>query len=142
MQLRRFEQLLGEISATSNGILLKGDRIVLPESLQGEAIKLAHRGSHPGQSAMVRRLRFHFFFHDMNKVQKFVQNCVQCQSFTDKKTHEPERCWDNVAVDLFGPMPSSRHVIIVQDMASRYPGSKIGQHNQCKQGPSCFGRHV
>ena len=30
-----------------------------------------------------------------------------------------------VAVDLFGPMPSSHHVVVVQDLASRYPSAKI-----------------
>ena len=30
-----------------------------------------------------------------------------------------------VAVDLFGPMPSSNHVIVVQDLGSRYPAAKL-----------------
>ena len=32
---------------------------------------------------------------------------------------------ESVAVDLFGPMPSSKHVVVVQDMASRYPAAKL-----------------
>ncbi len=54
--------------------------------------------------------------------------------FVDKKTkvptkpHQvPEKCWDTVAVDLFGPMamPSSKHVVVVQDLASRFPAAKL-----------------
>ena len=131
--VRKFEPILSELTITANGILLKGERIVLPDALQADAIKLAHRGSHPGQSGIERRLRYHFFFHGMfDKVKKFVQQCRSCSLFVDKKTKEPinhhvvpEKCWDTVAVDLFGPMPSSRHVVVVQDLSSRYPAAKL-----------------
>ena len=67
--VQRFKQILPELTITGNGIILKDDRIVLPVSLQQNAIELAHRDAHPGQSGMERR---HFFFHDMYKlVEKF-----------------------------------------------------------------------
>ena len=132
-KLRKFEQILSEITTTGNGILLKGHRIILPESLQKTAIELAHRGSHPGESGMERRLRYHFFFHDMQKkVKDYIKKCLSCNSFTDKKISEPikahevpSKCWETVAVDLFGPMPSSKHVVVVQDLASRFPAAKL-----------------
>ena len=37
----------------------------------------------------------------------------------------PSRCWENAAVDLFGPMPPSHHVVAVQDLTSRYPSARI-----------------
>jgi len=46
-QLSKYSKILPEITTTGNGILLKGDRIILPESLHQDAIDLAHRGSHP-----------------------------------------------------------------------------------------------
>ena len=72
---------------------------------------------------MERRLRFHFFFHNMDiKVSSFLAKCVECSIFTDKKCKEPikahtvpDRCWEKVAVDLFGPMPSRKHLVVVQD---------------------------
>ena len=132
-ELKRFTKILPEITVTGNGILLKGERIILPQSLQEESIKLAHQGSHTGQTGIVRRLRYHFFFHGMEgMVQDFVRQCESCQLFTDKKTQEPiiphkvpEKCWSEVAVDLFGPMPNAKHVVVVQDMASRFPAAKI-----------------
>ena len=131
--VQKFKQILSELTLTGNGILLKGDRIVLPESLQETAIELAHRGAHPGQSGMERRLRFHFFFHDMfRKVERFVKSCEGCSRYVNKKTKEPinhhevpDKCWSTVAVDLFGPMPSSKHVVVVQDTASRFPAAKL-----------------
>jgi hypothetical protein len=66
------------------------------------------------------------------KVEEFVKSCSACNVFVDKKTKEPikphrvpEKCWETVAVDLFGPMPSSKHVVVVQDLASRYPAAKL-----------------
>ena len=41
-KLRQFAQLLPTITVTGNGILLKDDRIISPESLQPQAIQLAH----------------------------------------------------------------------------------------------------
>ena len=58
--------------------------------------------------------------------------CLPCSSFTDRKTSEPIRahevptkCWETVAVDLFDPMSSSKYVIVVQDLASRFPAAKL-----------------
>ena len=131
--LLKFNNILSEITTTGNGILLKGDRIILPDSLQETAIKLAHQGSHPGQSSMERRLRYHFFFHMMNvKVKEILSNCTECNIFLDKKCNEPikshevpEKCWEKVATDLFGPLPSRNHIVVVQDMASRFPTARI-----------------
>ena len=67
-----------------------------------------------------------------NKVQRYVSQCLPCQSFSEKKTAEPttshnvpSKCWKQVAVDLFGPMLSFHHVVVVQGMASRYPAAKL-----------------
>ena len=96
-------------------------------------INLAHSGAHPAQSGLTHRLRYHFFFPGMDKkVEEFTQKCNDCSVFTDKKMTEPiqhhkvpEKCWQTVAVDLFGPMPSSKHVIVVHGLASRFPVAKL-----------------
>ena len=86
--IRKFEQIITEISVCGSGILLKGDRIILPESLQETAIQIAHRGSHPGQSGIERRLRSHFFFHNMlQEVQKY---CQVVQSVLSSQTRRPK----------------------------------------------------
>ena len=131
--MQKFKLILPEITITGNGVLLKRDRIILPTKLQDQAINLAHQGSHPGQSSMERRLRFHFFFHGMYaKVAEFLSLCAECKLFTNKnykepqKAHEvPVKCWQKVAVDLFGPMPSKKHVVVVQDLSSRFPEARL-----------------
>ena len=81
-----------------------------------------------------RQLRYCFFFHGMQKkVKNFIKQCLLCSSFTDKKTSEPTKpdhevptkCWETVAVELFGPMPSSKHVAVEQDLTSRFPATKL-----------------
>ena len=42
-----------------------------------------------------------------------------------KPNSVPEKCWEETSVDLFGPLPSSHHVLVVQDLASPYPVAKI-----------------
>ena len=61
-----------------------------------------------------------------------LQKCLPCSTFSTKKTSAPikphkvpSRCWETVAVDLFGPMPSSKHVVVVQDIGSRFPAAKL-----------------
>ena len=131
--VQKFKTIMSELTVTGNGILLKDDRVVLPSSLQSKAVELAHQGAHPGQGGMERRLRCHFFFHDMfGKVDQYLKTCKTCACFVDKKTKEPldhhkvpAHCWDTVAVDLFGPMPSSKHIVVVHDLASRLPAAKL-----------------
>ena len=133
VKLLKFSKILPPITITGNGTLLKDDRIILPESLHLEAIQLAHQGSYPGETGIQRRLRYHFFFHELNgKVHSHISPCKDCQIFTNKKTSEPiaahavpNKCWDKVSVDLFGLMPSKRHIVVVQDLASRFPVGKI-----------------
>lgn len=132
-EVQRFRTILPQLTVTGNGIILKDERIVLPTKLHETAIQLAHKGAHPGQEGLKRRLRYHFFFHGMDKkVEEFVKSCNDCSVFVDKKTKEPikphrvpEKCWETVAVDLFGPMPSSKHVVVVHDLASRFPAATL-----------------
>ena len=37
----------------------------------------------------------------------------------------PTKNWEVVAVHLFGPMLSSNHVIVVQELGSKYPAAKL-----------------
>ena len=42
-----------------------------------------------------------------------------------KPNKVPKRCWDESSVNLFGPLPSKNHVVVIQDLASRYPIDKL-----------------
>ena len=112
----------------------------LPHSLHGKVIRLAHNGSHLGQNALKRHLRNHFYIKDLDiKVTKYIRECSYCQIFTQKTLRHPtqpssvpEKCWEQTSVDLFGPLPSSHHVLVVQDLAYRYPVTKIVKFTNAK----------
>ena len=55
-----------------------------------------------------------------SKVIEFVNSSNDCKAFVDKKTREtiqqhkvPSKNWEIVALDLYGPMPSSNHVVVL-----------------------------
>ena len=36
------------------------------------------------------------------------------------------------SVDLFGPLPSKNHIVVIQDFASRYPIAKLVKSTNAK----------
>ena len=121
------------MTVLNNAILLKQDIIILQHSLHEEAIHLAHNGSHPGQNTLKRLLRNRFYIKNLDiKVTKCIRDCSYCQMFTEKTTRHPiepnsvlEKCREETSVDLFGPLLSSHHVLVVHDLVFRYPVAKI-----------------
>ena len=76
--LQEYYRLFSELSI-ENDVILRGDQMLLLKSLQLEAISLAHEGSHPGQDAIKRHLRAHFWFPGMdNAIKILVENCHEC----------------------------------------------------------------
>ena len=130
---QRYRGILSNITVSDAGLLLKDDKIILPESLWRLAIDKAHQGGHPGETRMKSRVRSHFWIPDLNKlVQETVSTCETCQRFTAKTTKEPAAAqkttgvgWEEVSIDLFGPLPNKKHVLVVQDTMSRFPAATI-----------------
>ena len=123
-----------QLTISESGLILKGEKIILPEAMISTAIKKAHQGGHPGMTTMKRRLRAHFWCPQLNKrVQEMVTNCNECAMFTPKnrKNHlRPHKmkdfnAWEKVSIDLFGPMPDQRYILVAQDMVSKFPAAKI-----------------
>ena len=122
-KLQPFAKIFNELTVTEGGLLFRGERIVLPEALLKRAVDKGHQGGHPGESNLKRRLRMHFWCPGINKaVREKIKACLPCQVHTNKTTKEPqamlespENAWDKVALDLFGPMPNGRHILVAQD---------------------------
>ena len=138
--LNSYREILSEITYVANGTLLKQDKIILPETLSEKAINLAHNGAHPGQNGLIQKLRSHFFIKNLKqKVSEFVNNCFHCQIFTNKVYRHPikpnkvpGKCWEETSVDLFGPLPSKNHIIVIQDLVSRYPVANFVKSTSAK----------
>ena len=132
--LAPYTKIWDQLTISDSGLILKGEQIILPEALIDRAIQKAHQGGHPGMTAMKRRLRAHFWCPQLNnRVQDMVKNCQECAMFTPKnrKNHllphkmKDFNAWEKVSVDLFGPMPDHRYIIVAQDMVSKFPAAKI-----------------
>ena len=124
-----YGKVLTELSY-AQGVLVRGDRVVIPDSLLAEVIALAHEG-HPGIELTLRNLRDRVWFPNMNKlVTEYVATCLGCTAavphnppapIVNRET--PEGPWKVCAADYKGPIGGNRgyyfHVLV--DTYSKWP---------------------
>ena len=107
------------------GLIFKGERIVIPVALRKDMLKQDHIG-HMGMVKCKNRAKEVMFWPNMNsQMEDIVSNCPACtehQSSNPKEpmiAHElPKRPWENVAADLF--MLENEQYLILVDYYSRY----------------------
>ena len=74
---------------TQNGIIYKGDRIVIPKSLRHKMLQRVHR-SHQENGATLSKARSSLFWPHMNsEIKDTVSNCSTCQEFKPSQSKEP-----------------------------------------------------
>ena len=97
-----------ELTVDDRGIILKGNRAIIPRSLQAEYMKLLHEG-HPGCESTKRRARDVVFWTTMCKdLDSMSSTCVVCNSTKPHQQKEPLKShptpslpWEVIGVDLF-----------------------------------------
>jgi hypothetical protein len=122
---QRFNQVL---SLTSDGLILRKNRIAVPHSLQKRIIELAHEG-HQGVNRTKSLLREKVWFPQIDSmVESRILNCIPCQATYDPKQREPllmtelpSRPWEKVSMDFYGPLPSGHSLLVTKDDYSRFP---------------------
>ena len=73
-----YKQVIKDISITAGGLLMKGDRLVIPKSLVRNVLEAAHEG-HPGKESMTRQLRQSVWWLGMTSdVKEYVGSCTPC----------------------------------------------------------------
>lgn len=108
-------------------LLLRGSRIVIPQSLREEALMLAHEG-HQGIVKMKSLLRQKVWWPKMDMdAEKVCRACHGCQvvgQFSPpepmQRTEPPTGPWQDVAVDIMGPMPTGENLLVIVDYYSRF----------------------
>ena len=113
---------------TVDGIILRGDRIVVPAKLRQKMIEIAHEG-HQGQVRTKQLLRAHVWFPGMDsQCDKFVSTCIACQSNALETHREPLKItelpdgpWNKVSVDFCGPMGNGDLALVFYCQYARYP---------------------
>lgn len=128
---KAFQSISDELS-TTNDILLRGNRIVLPKSLQTKAVLLAHE-DHAGITRTKQRLRSKLWWPKMDAfVEEHINKCHACQVTGNpsrpepvQPTELPNERWSSLAIDVCGPFPTGEYVVTLIDYYSRWPEAKI-----------------
>lgn len=114
------------------GILLRGNKIVIPSKLRSQVLAAAHEG-HPGIVNMKARLRTKVWWPKIDKdAENVVRNCRGCTLVSRcdppvpiKRRELPSQAWIDTAVDFLGPLPSGDYLFVIIDYFSRYKEIKI-----------------
>ena len=103
-------------------VVLRGTRIVVPRQLRRRVLDLAH-GGYQGIVKTKERLRSKVWWPGIDKeAEKKCRECFGCQMVSKhvtplpiKPTRLPERAWQEIAVDLLGPLSTGEHILVVVD---------------------------
>ncbi|CAK1584103.1 unnamed protein product [Parnassius mnemosyne] len=115
-----------------DNILLRGNKIVIPNKLRKQVLVAAHEG-HPGIVSMKERLRAKVWWPKIDKdVEMLVKSCKGCTlvglpnlPVPMKRRELPAEPWVDIAMDLLGPLPTNDYLLVVIDYYSRYKEIKI-----------------
>ena len=127
-----FRKISRELSITSDGLILKKNKLVIPASLQQRTLRLAHEG-HQGLNKTKALLREKVWFPGIDAMTSdLLGQCIACQANYNSKQREPlqmtelpNRPWQNVCVDFYGPLPSQQFLLGIMDEYSRFPEVEI-----------------
>ena len=67
-ELKPFQKIYNELAISDEELILKSEKIILPESLHNLALDKAHQG-HPGMNGLKRHLPSHFWLPKMDKIE-------------------------------------------------------------------------
>ncbi len=125
--LQKFSRVRDELS-TSQGLLLRGTRIVMPKSLRPRTLSLAHE-NHQGIVRTKQLLRQKVWWPGIDtEAENLIKACLPCQSTMPQSVPEPlhpstmpSRPWETVHIDLCGPFPTGESLLVCVDACSRWP---------------------
>ncbi|XP_043212657.1 uncharacterized protein K02A2.6-like [Amphibalanus amphitrite] len=118
-ELQPFYRRRLELSA-QNGVVLWGNRIVLPTALRKQWLSLLHEG-HPGVVAMKAKARAHAWWPGMDAaIESTVESCQACQlsrprapPVSESPWPYPDAPWDRLHMDYAGPVHGMMILVIV-----------------------------
>ena len=131
--IRSFHHVKDEL-VICNDILMRNDRIVVPDKLTSRFLYLAHE-SHQGMTRTKQRLRGLYWWPQMDtQVELLVKHCTLCRC--NDKTATPSRvpmepvkfpnsAWSKLAMDIVGPFDigsaDCKYAITLIDYYSKWP---------------------
>ena len=122
--LKAYWPAQGELTE-SNGLLMYGQRMVIPKALQAETLSKLHEG-HQGIVRCRLRAKISVWWPGLSKqLASFIERCPECARDTRPgrepliPTPLPSYPWQKVATDIFN-LKGQEYLVIV-DYFSRYP---------------------
>ena len=123
---RQYMTMAGELCVIGQ-LVLGGTRIIIPSKLQPRTLALAHEG-HLGVVGTKQNLRTKVWWPGMDKAaQRHCRARHGCQLVAQPDPPEPIRStslpdgpWQDLAVDLMGPLPSGHSLLVIVDYYSRF----------------------
>ncbi|XP_055590030.1 uncharacterized protein K02A2.6-like [Uranotaenia lowii] len=108
-------------------VLMRGDRIIIPQKLQQRVLQLGHEG-HPGARIMKEYLRASVWWPKLDKhIEEYVRECRGCTLVSAPNPPEPMMRkelpagpWEQIAIDFLGPLPDGENLLVCVDYYSRY----------------------
>ena len=124
-QLLQFWNYRDEL-CVEDGMLIKGSRIIVPETLQAEALRQLHC-AHQGSEKMKLRAKGVVFWAGINNdIDEMVKSCTICQANKSSNTKEtliphdvPRRPWYKLGADLFH-LDNDTYLLLA-DYGSKFP---------------------
>ena len=125
-----FNAIKDELTITEHDeLVLRGNRLVIPESLRQKIVILAHQG-HQGLVKTKKLIREKVWFPGIDRlVEDAVRSCTACQANTPLTQNQaplnmtplPDGPWEHLSADFSGPYPTGEYLLVVVDDYSRFP---------------------
>lgn len=121
----KYFNIRAELSV-ANGLLLRDNRLVIPQSLRPEILRQIHEG-HLGIEKCKRRARCSVYWPGINQdIENMAGKCETCKKYQSKQAREPMMIpdlptapWEKVGTDLFHC--NGKDYLLVIDYYSNFP---------------------
>ena len=117
----------------NQGMIMRENRILIPEACRVEVLAAAHEG-HPSSDSMLRQLRSMVWWPEMDKdVRDYVNTCNKgCVPASSRTVQPPMRVrdtprkpWEQVAANFKGPIGGKYYFHTTIDLYSRWPEVEV-----------------
>ena len=114
-----------------DGLILKGERLVIPVACRNTIMERLH-ASHAGIQSCLRRARDSVYWPGMAQdLTRYIQQCPVCNQYQTEQQKEPlfchevpERPWQIVSCDLF-ELDNKHYVVLVDHFSDYYEVDRI-----------------
>ena len=115
-----------------DGLMLKGEKVIIPKSMQKSVIEQIHQKSHLGINKCINRLKDVFFWSGMAaQIKDIISQCAICNEFRGAQQKEsmiphelPTKPWEICATDLF-ELDRETYIVIADYYSKFFEVKKI-----------------